>query len=211
MHWLILSFNPHFFKLQYVNKFWSSFSQILMEHVPTHNFPVKKRHNFSRVKYGRTFSKKIFSWQGNRLYGERVVLHGRNNDQNMPREWVTNAFSSNLNLLNLNIFPNHWGILTWRKNSDQSIELLKELTLRLVIIKRFQRSCHHQFYSCWPWPSNIIWKVNITNMGFVWKILSANYASGVEDFMQSLFSFFLICLVVTSTLMPWLQSSFIFA
>ena len=150
MHWLILSFNPHFFKLQYVNKFWCSFSQILMEHVPTHNFPVKKRHNFSRVKYGRTFSKKIFSWQWNRLYGERVVLHWRNNDQNMPRELVTNAFSSNLNLLNPNIFPNHWGILTWRKNSDQSIELLKELPLRLVIIKRFQRSRHHQFYSFDP-------------------------------------------------------------
>ena len=39
--------------------------------------------------------------------------------------------------------------------------------------------------------------------GCIWKTLSANYASGFEDFMQSV-SLFLISLVVTFTLIPCL-------
>ena len=50
------------------------------------------------------------------------------------------------------IFSNYWGEQTWRKN----------LSLRLIVIKRSQKSFHFQF-SFWPWAWHIIWKVNSTN------------------------------------------------
>ena len=59
----------------------------------------------------------------------------------------TNTFSSNLKIVNLNIFPNYGGISIWRKSPDQFIELWKYLSWNLiVIIKKFQRSFFVQFH-----------------------------------------------------------------
>ena len=43
-----------------------------------------------------------------------------------------NAFSSNLNTLNLNNFTSHCEIFTWRQSTDYSIELIKDSSLRLI-------------------------------------------------------------------------------
>ena len=55
------------------------------------------------VDKGANFFEKIY---------RRVVLCGGTNDQIRPsvRKDVTNAFSSNLNTVNLNIFPKYGGI-----------------------------------------------------------------------------------------------------
>ena len=59
----------------------------------------------------------------------------------------TNTFSSNLNIVNLNIFPNYGGISASRKSPEQFIELWKYLSWNLiVIIKKFQRSFFVQFH-----------------------------------------------------------------
>ena len=52
------------------------------------------------------------------------------------KEVSQNVFSSNLNTVNLKIFPKHGGIFTSRY-----IELWKDSSSRLIV-KRFQRLCH---------------------------------------------------------------------
>ena len=63
-------------------------------------------------------------------------------------------------------FPQLWGDINfWKKREKiphQFKELSKNLSLRLIIIKRFQRLFHVRF-SCWAWPWYIISKVNSTN------------------------------------------------
>ena len=61
------------------------------------------------------------------------------NDQIMQggRESFTNAFSRNLNTVNLKILPGHGG-RHLRINPNQAIELWKDLSLMLMV-KRFQR------------------------------------------------------------------------
>ena len=50
-------------------------------------------------------------------------------DQIMPRgRSFTNAFSSDLNIMNLKIYHNHCGIYTWKLSPDQSVELWKDLS-----------------------------------------------------------------------------------
>ena len=56
------------------------------------------------------------------------------------------------------------GIFTWQ-NPDHSIELRKDVSLRLIV-KRFQRLCYVYFFTCLPWHleySFFIWKVNTRN------------------------------------------------
>ena len=71
------------------------------------------------------------------------------NDQIMQggRKSFTNAFSSNLNSVYLKTFP--WWETHLKINPNQSLELWKDLSLRLMV-KRFQRSSQVQFPSCWP-------------------------------------------------------------
>ena len=84
--------------------------------------------------------------------GEGGVLHGvwylimQGGKKSFPNE-----FSSNLNSVNLKIFPRSWCGTRWKINPNQSLELWKDLSLRLMV-KRFQRSSLVQFPSCWPWP-----------------------------------------------------------
>ena len=71
-----------------------------------------------RLKYREVaiFSKKAFHGRtnfGEQIYGG-IVLHARNNDQVMQREGgiSQNAFPSNLDTVNLKIFPNNGGVFT---------------------------------------------------------------------------------------------------
>ena len=64
---------------------------------------------------GGLFFPKNASHEGTKLFRKtcgRFVLHAGTNDQIMPEEKgsITNTFSSNLNTVNLKIFPNHGGI-----------------------------------------------------------------------------------------------------
>ena len=68
----------------------------------------------------------------------------------------TNEFSSNLNSVNLKIFPRSWWGTRWKINPNQSLELWKDLSLRLMV-KRFQRLSLVQFPSCWPWTGVLIY------------------------------------------------------
>ena len=65
---------------------------------------------------GTFFSIKSFSWEEQTFLSEfiGVVLHGRTNDQIIPRvnESFSNAFSSNLNTVNSENFSNHGEIYT---------------------------------------------------------------------------------------------------
>ena len=85
--------------------------------------------------------------------------------------------------------PFHPGIYTWRSSSDQSIELWKDLSFRLVV-KRFQRLRHVQVpfiidteLDYW----HIIWKVVTTNRGLNLKKLFSHFTSHVRHFMESHF------------------------
>ena len=62
------------------------------------------------------------------------------NDQIMQRgrKSFTNAFSSNLNSVNLKFFPSHGGKYL-KIYPTQSLELWKDLSLKLMVM-RFQRS-----------------------------------------------------------------------
>ena len=60
---------------------------------------------------------------------------------------LTNAFSSNQNTVNLKVLPNYSGIYTCRLSLYQSIELWKNLHLRLTVM-RFQRSYHVHLPLC---------------------------------------------------------------
>ena len=86
-------------------------------------------------------------------------LHGVTNGHIMPRAKgsFTNSFSCNLNVVNLNIICNHGGIFTWRESLGHSIELRRDLSLRLIA-KRFQRLFHVQFPSCWRWSGVILFE-----------------------------------------------------
>ena len=70
----------------------------------------------SLLKYGeKKISQKILFMGTNfaqKIY-RGIVLHGGNNDKNIPRgERFQNVFSSNLNFVNLKIFTSHGGIFT---------------------------------------------------------------------------------------------------
>ena len=65
------------------------------------------------------------------------------------RKSFTNAFSSNLNSVNLKKFPRSWWETHLKINPNQLLELWKDLSLKLMI-KRFQWSSQVQFTSCWP-------------------------------------------------------------
>ena len=83
------------------------------------------------------------------------VLYMGTSDQVMQerRKSFTNAFFSNLNTINLMV-----GAMvgdTLEKNPYQSMELWKDLTLRLMM-KRFQRLSHVQFLSRLSWPGLLI-------------------------------------------------------
>ena len=55
--------------------------------------------------------------------------------------------------------------MEWCKLEKKALTIPQSyLYLRLIVIKRFQRSFCVQF-SCWLWPWYIIWKVNSTNKG----------------------------------------------
>ena len=72
-----------------------------------------------------------------------------------------------------------------------------------LTVKRIQRLCNVQ-------PDlDIFVKLIVQTGDCIRKIPSAHYASGIGDFMQGLPSFVISSMVCT--LMPWLQSSFIFA
>ena len=78
------------------------------------------------LQYGGLLLKRSFSWPDKKFranYG-RGVLHGLGGQGGM--ESFTNAFSSNLNTLNLKVLPNHGRKYTWRESLDQSTELWKE-------------------------------------------------------------------------------------
>ena len=68
------------------------------------------------------------------------------------RKSFTNTFSSNLSSVNLKNFPGHGG----RHNSNQYLELWKDLFMRLMV-KRFQRLSQVLFRSCWTWPRVLIY------------------------------------------------------
>ena len=91
------------------------------------------------------WSTRNFSWCG--------IMIG---SQQTGRESFKNAFSSNLGTVNLTIFPNHGGIYFGRQSLQHSIELWKDLSLRLVV-KRCQKSCHVQFPLFWAWPGVLIY------------------------------------------------------
>ena len=91
-----------------------------MEHIPSHDFPVEQGNSVFLLKYGANFKKKkkkeaFHCRQEDRIFGENLwrgrCLHDETNDQIMSSVGnVTNAFSSNLSTINLNIFLNHGGI-----------------------------------------------------------------------------------------------------
>ena len=81
-----------------------------------------------------------------KFLGGGGVLYMGTNDQVMPeqRKSFANEFFSNLNTVNLMV-----GAMvgdTLEKNPYQSVELWKDLTLRLMM-KSFQRLSHVQFLS----------------------------------------------------------------
>ena len=87
--------------------------------------------------------KQIFlgKFRGGLLYigtNDHIIQEGRKS--------FTNAFSSNLNTLNLKIFCVH-GWTHLKINPNQSIELWSDLSLRLMV-KRFQRVSQVLFPSC---------------------------------------------------------------
>ena len=81
------------------------------------------------------------------------------------------------------------------KSPDQSIELWKDLFLRLTVNKRFQRLYHDQ-----PDFEILLGKLIAQIGGLNLNLFFANYVSMFGYFMQSLD--FLIPLVVTCILMP---------
>ena len=76
----------------------------------------------------------------------------------------TNVFSIIHNTVNLKTLSKHGGIYILRWSTEHSLEFWKDLSLMLKT-KRFQRSCHVHFPSCWPrtWYWYIIWRVSTTN------------------------------------------------
>ena len=120
-HWPILLCNPHFCKIQFVNKFESTSSEILREYIPPHDFTVEQGHSasLSAKIWPDLFLKKIFmEKRGTNFFGktyERTVGHGGLMIRSCQgQESFTNAFSSNLKTVNLAIFPNYEGINTWK-------------------------------------------------------------------------------------------------
>ena len=49
--------------------------------------------------------------------------------------------SNNLNTVNQKSFPNHGGVFTCRLSTGNSIEVWKDLFLKLIV-KSFQKFCH---------------------------------------------------------------------
>ena len=132
-NWPILSDNLHFCQI----RFGSTYPHMTL---------LRSKGIVSTV-WGNTFLKKCFSQQMGKqtfwanLWGGCCSTWGIN-DQIMPRmEEFHKCFSSNLNTVNLKVFPNHGWIYTWRWNPDQSIELWRDLSLRLIV-KSFQRLCN---------------------------------------------------------------------
>ena len=107
----------------------------------------------------------------------------------------TNTFFSNHFSFFQSLRDIHLKIKSWPK-------LWEYLYLKLIV-KRFQRLCNLQ-------PDLDIFVKLTVIVDCIRKTPPAHYASGVEDFMQSLPSF-VISWMVTCTLMPWLQSSFGFS
>ena len=140
------------------------------------------------------------------------------NDQICQRRSFINGFSNNLNTVNL--FPNHVRVFTWRLSPDQNYGM----------IYPWFNSKERVFKGCamFSFPhvdpklghSYIIWKVNTRNRGLNLKntlctlclVSLFNIFHGYLHFdalIKSPFSHyasspFLISLVVTCTLMPWL-------
>ena len=146
------------------------------------------RHNFLVLEGMKDRNVSIFLYRGRRT-----------NDRIIPRweERFINAFSSNLNPVDLKIFPNHSGIFISRWSRHNSIELWKDLFLR-YIVKKFWRVCHVQFPSCWTWPGLLIHylKINTRNSELNLKKHFVHYVSGGGYYMQSLPSFLISLLVV---------------
>ena len=114
------------------------------------------------------------------------VLRRRTNDRIIPRweERFINALSSNLNPVDLKVFPNHSGIFISRWSRHNSIELWKDLSLR-HIVKKFWRVCHVQFPSYWTWPGLLIHylKINTRNSELNLKKNFVHYVSGGGYYM----------------------------
>ena len=154
-------------------------------------------YQFFCIVEGQTILTNLWGWVG--WWWGGVVLRRRTTDRIIPRweERLINAFSSNLNPVDLKIFPNHSGIFISRWSRHNSIELWKDLFLR-YIVKKFWRVCHVQFPSCWTWPGLLIHylKINTRNSELNLKKHFVHYVSGGGYYMQSLPSFLISLLVV---------------
>ena len=125
--------------------------------------------------WGDLYAKKIFLGGTNffgQIYGGRVVLHGGLMIRSCQGEWkVPQAH-----------LPLIWTLKTWKFSPTMvgytlednvliSVEFLKDLTLKLIV-KRFQRSSHVQFSSCWPVAKYYMWiivcstKLNVKSSHF---------------------------------------------
>ena len=92
----------------------------MSEHITLHDFPVEQGYSVSpnKVRGGDLFLKKGYSWQmGEAICFEEIYEGAVLEDELMIRACqgqgsLRNAFSSNLKIVNLKIFPNQEGIYT---------------------------------------------------------------------------------------------------
>lgn len=106
-------------------------------------------HSVSSLSMGALSSKKTLHGRKNFF---RQIYCGGFNDQNIPRRRgrLTNALPSN-SVCSSKTFPNQGKIYTWRKAMNCGIVgIIQWVSLRLIV-KRFKRSYHVQFFSSWPW------------------------------------------------------------
>ena len=73
------------------------------------------------------------------------------------RKSFTNAFSSNLNSVNLKKFPRSWWETHLKINPNQLLELWKDLSLKLMI-KRFQNVESSSVYFLLAWGIDIFFE-----------------------------------------------------
>ena len=121
---------------------------------------MKIKHNVSSPKsMGRLFLKKALHGGAHsfgQIYGGMFYMETNDQIMQRRRKSFTSAFSSNLNTANLRIFPGHWRKIHLNINTYLSIELWKDLSVKLMV-KRFQRSIQDQFPSRWPWTGLFIY------------------------------------------------------
>ena len=118
---------------------------------------------------------------GQKIYGD-VVLSRRTKIRSYQNlggvSWMRNAFSSNLNTVNLHLKIKPWPFL----------KIIKAFILKVLIVKRSQKLCHVQFPLCWLWPEILTYFLKVKTRNREDELEKTPFALCLlgTDFMQVL-------------------------